>query len=108
MITPEERREIIDTAKEEILLSLPEVIGSLMVNHAAMLKNNKAFYDAHPEFKEHKDLVAAVIEQVEGANTIADHSQIMEQAVPEIRKRLLTLKSLNTTTVPSKPDLGAI
>lgn len=109
MISTEEREEIIEAAVERTLLSLPGIIGNLIVNHAMMLKNNKKFYDNHPDFKDHKDLVAGIIEITEGNNTLEPHEKILERAVPEIRKRLLTLKNLDTTNVSSvKPDLGEL
>jgi len=107
MITAEEREEIIAEAIERTLLAIPDVVGNLMVNQAMMIKNNKKFYDKYPEFKSHKDLVSSVIEMTEGSNPLEDHEKVLEKAVPEIRKRLMTLNTLDVVTVSSNPDLGA-
>ena len=56
MLSKEEKEEIINKAIERALLALPEVIGQLMVNHAALFKINKAFYDKYPEYNQYLDL----------------------------------------------------
>jgi len=100
MITEEERQSIINEAVERTLLSIPEVIGNLMASHAALAKINKKFYDDYPEFKNSKDVVASVVEVVEGKNPIDNYDKILRDAVPEIRRRIATTKSLDMTNVP--------
>ena len=108
MVTAEEREEIIVAAVERTLLAIPEVIGNLMVNHAMMAKINKEFYDKNKEFIPHKDVVRSVVEKVEGFNTVDDYDKILKDAVPEIKRVISTMKSMDTKTVPSKPNLGEI
>ena len=99
MITEEEKREIIDRAVEETLLKIPEVIGSLMMNHAAKLRANKKFYGKFPEFNENRDIVAAVIESIEDSDASLDHDQIIEKAVPTIRRRIASVRNLDRVKV---------
>ena len=100
MITPEEKEEIINAAVERTLLSIPEVIGNLMANHAALHKINLQFYKEHPEFAGRKDVVQSAVEMVEGKNPIMDYEDILIKATPEIQRRLSIIKNVNTTEVP--------
>lgn len=99
MITQEEKDEIIAAAVERTLLAIPEVVGNLMANHAALHKINLAFYKAHPEFTNRKDVVQSVVEMVEGKNPVMDYEDILEKAVPEIQKRLTIIKDVNITDI---------
>lgn len=102
MVTEEEKEEIIAAAVEKTLLSIPEVIGNLMANHAALHKINAKFYSDYPEFAGNKDVVQSVIEKLEGKNPLAEYPELLEKAVPEVRKRLEIMKSINTTDAPTE------
>lgn len=113
-ITEEEKQAIIDeviekatpTITEKVLLLIPEVIGNLMVNHISMAKLNKKFLDAHPEFKNHKEAVQSVVEMIEGRDPLAKYEDILKEAVPEIRKRIETMKKVDMKTISANPDRG--
>jgi hypothetical protein len=98
-LTREERQEIIDAACEKALLMLPEVVGTLMAQHAALLDVNKKFYGEHPEFKDHKGLVQSVVEQVEGKHPNKPYEAILEDAVPLIRERMELIGGLDMETI---------
>jgi len=104
MITQEEKDEIINLAVEKTLLLIPDVIGSLMSNHAALHKINAAFYKEYPEFKDQKSVVASVVEMIEGRTPLAKYEDILKQAVPEIRQRVFTMKNLDMNNVDPKPN----
>lgn len=108
MITEEEKLEIIQRATnlavEKTLLLIPEVIGNLMASHAVLHKINTAFYNEYPEFKNEKNVVASVVEMVEGNDPLATYEEILKRAVPQIRERILTMKNLDMKNVNSKPD----
>ena len=95
----EKEEEIINAAVERTLLAIPEVIGNLMSNHAALHKINLKFYTDHPEFKDKKDVVQSVVEWTEGKNTLLDYEEILKLAVPEIQKRLAILQNVNVDKV---------
>ena len=104
MITEEEKQEIINKAVEKAMLILPETVGHLIANHFAMSELNTKFYKDHPEFSDKKDLVASVIEMVEGKNPLMKYEDLLTKAVPEIRERIKTVGKLNTNTVSMDPD----
>jgi len=104
MITDEERESIINEAIERALKLLPEVVGNLMAQNAMHAKINREFYEKHPEFKDHKKSVVSAIEMVEGKSPLLEYDKILEKAVPEIRKRINTLSTLDTDTVTTNPN----
>lgn len=108
MITPEERESIIYEAQERIMLVMPQIIGNLMLNNIMKSKIAKKFFDSHADLKNHQDIVQAIIEDVEGSNTIEDYEKILEKAVPEIRKKIALMNKMNMTPPTRKPDLGAL
>ena len=94
------KEEVVNEVVEKVLLMLPEIMGSLITNHMAKIKLNKDFYLSHPEFKDNKDIVASVIEMVEGLDPTVDYEDILHNAVPEIKKRLGQVKDLNFKPAP--------
>ena len=98
-MTEEEKREIINKVKEELLLSLPDVIGNLIMNHVNVLRINKEFYTANPDLAGNKDIVASVVEMVEGQNPGLDYRAILDQAIPLIKARIRNSSSLDIKTV---------
>jgi len=100
MITDEEREEIIVAASERILLSLPEVIGNLMTQHVVLNKINSKFYTDHPEFKDHKQAVASVLEKVESDSPGMKYEDLLEKAIPFIKERIDIEKTIDITSVP--------
>lgn len=103
MITKEEKQEIINELTEKLLLMLPDVIGNLISNHMALLSMNKEFYLKHPELRDNKDIVASVVEMIEGRDPTVDYKDILQQAMPEIQKRIKQVSGLDFNT-PKKPD----
>ena len=94
------KQEVVDEVVEKVLLMLPEIMGSLITNHISKLKLNRDFYLSHPEFRDKKDIVASVIEMVEGLDPTVDYEDILQNAVPEIKKRLGKVKDLDFKPVP--------
>lgn len=102
-VTAEERQEIINAACEKALLTLPEVVGALMTQHAALLDINRKFYTEHAEFTAHKSLVQSVIEQLEQQRPTRDYKDLLRDAVPMIQERIKVISGLDMTTV-KRPD----
>lgn len=100
MITEQEKQDIINAAVERTLLMIPEVIGNLMSQHAFVHKVNKAFYDAHPELKDKKNVVASVVEVVEGENPQLSYEDILKEAVPRIKEQIKLSDGLSMS-IPS-------
>jgi len=113
MLTEEEKNEIVDLVAdrvmdmtvERLLLSIPETVGNMMASAASLNKINKDFYDKYKEFDKHRDVVASVVEMTEGKNPLLDYKDILNKAVPEIRKRIKTMDGLDMKNVTSKPNL---
>ena len=103
-LTEEEKLEIIDRAVEKALLKLPEVVGNMMTQHAALVRMNSQFYAEHPEFANHKHIVASVIEKVDGEDTTADYKDKLARAIPEIRRRITLLTQIDMGKPPSHPN----
>lgn len=97
--------KIAEVAVEKILNRMPEVIGNLMTHHAVVNKLNKELYDKYPEFAENKELVVDVLESVEGSDLGISYEEVLKKGIPEIKKRLGTMKSLDMTKVQDKPSL---
>lgn len=108
MITDEERNSIIDEAVnkavEKSMLRLPDIIGNLIESHIALNKMNTLFYAEHPEFKDKKDVVASVVEMVEGRNPLVSYDEILKRSIPEIRNRLEVMKGLDMKNIPTNPN----
>ena len=104
MITNDERESIINEATERMLLKIPDVIGNLITNYATKIRVNKEFYTKYPEFNDHRETVASVIEGLENLNTFKPFNELVNESVPEIRRRIETLKDINFTSV-KKPNL---
>ncbi len=99
MITEEEKQEIINLAVEKALLALPETVGNLMASQAAYSKMNSQFYKDHKEFVNHKQIVASVIEQIDGKNPLLTYEEKLEKAAPIIKERIALVGKLDMTTV---------
>jgi len=113
MLTEEEKNEIVDMVVdrvmdmtvERLLLSIPATVGNMMASAAALTKTNKEFYDKHKEFSKHRDVVTSVVEQTEGKNPLLNHTELLEKAVPDIKRRIKTMSNLDMEKVTSKPNL---
>lgn len=103
-MTPEEKESLINEITERMLLRIPEIVGNLIENYATKLKTSKDFYDKYPEFTNHREIVAAMIEAKENANPLMPFSKVVEETVPELKRHIGTVKKLDMKTV-KKPDL---
>lgn len=103
-MTAEEIDKIADKVMEKFLLKLPEVVGNLMSQHAEFNKAKEDFFKQYPEFQGHKEVVAQTVMLEEGKSLTKSYDEILTEAVPEIRRRLATIKKLDFETV-QYPDL---
>ena len=103
MLSQEDKEQ----AAEYTMLRLPEVIGNLIERKIEQVEIRKEFFKKHTEFKERRDVVASVIEEMEGKNPLGKLDKIFEDSVPEIRRRIDKLKELNVSTIPKRPDLSS-
>lgn len=94
-MTEEEKQEIIDKAVEKALLLLPETVGNLMAQQATYAKINSQFYKDHPEFADYKQVVASVVEYIDGTYPDLEYEDKLKKAVPIIKERIRTMSTLN-------------
>lgn len=104
MISEDEKQEIINLAVEKTLLMIPEVVGNMMQNHAFLNKMNSKFYTDHPELKDKKDVVASVLEMVEGKHPLEKYDELLKLALPEIKRRIQLTSTLDMTSVQKDPN----
>jgi hypothetical protein len=80
---------------------MPEVIGNLMSQQASNNTIKKDFYTKYPEFKDHSDIVTAVIAQEEGKELGQDLDKVLTMAVPKIREQIKIKSEVNLTGIKS-------
>ena len=100
----QEREEIINEAVERALLKIPEIIGNLMMYYSGKMKVSKRLYERFPEFEKHRQLVASTIEAEENADFSRSFDEIVEAAIPKIKRRIESVGNLDIANV-KRPDL---
>jgi len=96
----QEIKDYIDKKIEGLYLSLTEIVGSAMAHQAFCNKVNAAFYKEHPEFKDKKEVVASVVEMVDGENPAIDYDKLLELALPRIKERIAITQNMNVNSAP--------
>jgi DNA-directed RNA polymerase len=86
---------IVNLAMEKALRMLPEVVVKLMEQKTSMLRIKEQFYKENEAFLKHKDIVASVIEEVEGKNPGKQYEDLLTLATPLIKARIGTIGSLD-------------
>ena len=105
MITDQEKKEIIDAAVEKALLMLPEVVSRLFMEKTAMKKMAEKFFGDNPTFKDNKDIVGSVLEELESKNPGKAYSEILNEAGPIITSRISQIGTANLSSVQKPSDL---
>lgn len=104
-MTEYEEDRIVLKVIERVLNLMPETIGNLMSQYAANNKLRQDFYNKHPEFKDHTDVVASVVERLEGDKLGQDYEGILERSVPYIANQIKIKNDLNTNKILPQEDL---
>lgn len=104
IMTKVEKQEIVDMVIEEVMVQMPDVIGNLLKSHAKLNQLNHEFYAKHPEFQQHKDIVCATIEQIEGSDLSMKYEDILKKAAPVIKERIGLVDKLDME-VKSRPQI---
>ena len=104
MITDEEKEILVNEITERMLLKIPDVVGNLITFYADKIRMSKEFYAKYPEFSDHRDVVASVIESMDANSKFKPFKEVVEDSVPVIRKRIGLLKGIDMKTV-KKPNL---
>jgi hypothetical protein len=105
-LTKEEKDELFLEFQERFLLSMPDIIGNLITQHMNNMKIKEAVLSKDPDFKKHPKLVASGLLNTEGNNPLLSQEEIVEKAVPLIKKLIADSKSLDMKDIPKVPDTG--
>ena len=97
---------IVNAVCEKVLLRMPEIMGNLQMNLAETSKMTKEFYSKYPDFKKDPQTVQAVLGEIDRDNAGMLYSEILNKAVPMIRERMRTVKSLDTMNIKDKSLLN--
>ena len=104
MISEDEKEGLINEIVERMLLKIPDIVGNLITLYADKIRMSKEFYAKYPEFSDHRDVVASVIESMDANSKFKPFKEVVEDSVPVIRKRIGLLKGIDMKTV-KKPNL---
>lgn len=104
MISEDEKEMLINEIVERMLLKIPDIVGNLITVYADKIRMSKEFYAKYPEFSDHRDVVASVIESMDANSKFKPFKEVVEDSVPVIRKRIGLLKGIDMKTV-KKPNL---
>lgn len=107
ILSNEERESIINAAVEKTMLSIPGVIGNLLQEKVAMRKLAEKFYTENPDFKENKNIVGAIIQQIETENPADTYSEILKKATPKIKNAIISVNNAELKSA-DKPIQGRI
>jgi hypothetical protein len=100
----EEREKLINEITERMLLKIPDIVGNLITLYADKIRMSKEFYAKYPEFADHKDVVASVIESIDANSKFKPFKEVVDDSVPVIRRRIESLKGIDMKSV-KKPNL---
>ena len=88
-------QKMIDAANEQVVLSIPKLIGKLTMDRMSMVSSVKELYKDNPEWKNHTGAVQDVLEKTEAENPGLPYLDLVKKAKPEIDKRIKTLSVLD-------------
>jgi hypothetical protein len=103
-MTPEEKNVFKHEILREVALTIPDIIGNLLMEVEALKNIKQDFYKKHPEFNDRKDVVSRVIAEMGGNDPRADLDDIFKRAPAEIRRHLDTLENCDLSKVDMNPD----
>lgn len=103
-----EKRELIKKVREQVMeqvyRSLPDIVANLATSAQSHAERFVRFYEEHPEFKEHTEIVGTTVSKIEGEDPIRPYDEMLKLAVPEIRK---AIEQKNKVSMEPPGDLSA-
>jgi len=96
-----------EQAKQEMLTSIPQVVGSFVQRQASMKDVATAFYDKYPELKRVKRYVSTVANEVQAENPGMTIEGVLEEAAKRAKETLQIQSMIQTEDKKSagKPSL---
>lgn len=83
---------------------VPEIINQLVKKTSVMNKMSERFFTENPEFKQHSDIVADTITQLEGQHPGWDYEKLLAEATPIINKKIGLSKTVGVSSLQSTPN----
>lgn len=105
-MTSDEKYQLKKEIIEELLSSMPDLMGNLMTEYAENRKLKKEFYSKHPEFSDHRDVVQEVVQRIEGEKLGQSYSEILEKSVSDIREQIRLKSSADMTSIKGVKEVS--
>lgn len=93
---------------ETTMRKLPDILSRMVANTTTTQAMTNEFFKNNPEFKDHKNIVAAVVEELDSKEPGRDYDKILEDAKPIIEEKIRFAGSEKDMPVdlPTKVNLG--
>ena len=97
---------VFNAAVETAITKLPDVVARMAKSTVAIQNMTKEFFESNEDFKDHKDVVAGVVQDIESRHADWDYGKILETAKPLIKEKLaIDIPDLPTDT-PTEVNLN--
>lgn len=98
---------VYNAAIEAAIRKLPEVVSRMVANTTAVQTMTKDFFNRNKDFDTHKEIVAAVIQDVESKNPAWDYNKILNEAEGSIKEKIVATKNIPKLSLdkPTKVNL---
>lgn len=107
-MTPEERKKLVEEISaqvtEQLYRSLPDIVANLAASAQSHAQRFMEFYKNYPEFKDHTEIVGQVVGKIEGEDPLRSYDEMLELAVPKIRKAIEEKSKVNMKPVSLSVD----
>lgn len=97
---------IIERATERALQLLPDVVTNLYMQKIAMQENVRKFYKGNESFLQFQQIVQNTLEEWDSRNPGKNPEIVMQEAIPEIKKRIETAKTVDMNRTGKPTDLS--
>ena len=100
--------ELVNVAAQEALRSLPLINENIIKRSAVLHEMSRKFYEDNKDLEAHKDMVAKVIERIEGQNPGMDFDKILLKAAPMAREAIKAEEKILTSSVTKSSSLKSM
>lgn len=97
--------DLVHLAVQEALKSLPLVVDNITKQAAVLRTSSEKFYADNPSLRDHKKLVAQVLEQVEAENPGISYKTLLEKTKPRVYQALQSSATATKSVNPEKLKL---
>ena len=96
-------------AIEAALTQLPEVAVAMIKNTGAVKAMSEDYFKRNKEFKDHKDIVTSVLQEVEVSNPAWDYEKILKESEGKIKEKIGAVSNIEQLSLdmPENPNRNA-